>query len=316
MRDVKKISLFLDSGAHSLYTREVIDKGHKGGYQFFETDVFWKYVDDYAKFVKENKDIVDVYVNVDVIFNPELTWKVHKYLQKEHGLNPLPVVHYGTDLKWLKRYMDECEYIGLGGLGQEVTGPKYVPWADRVFDLLCDSPDRLPRWKIHGFAMTSLSLMLRYPWWSVDSTSWVMTSRMGSVYVPRFKGGQWIYDENSWKVTVSLRSPSQQEAGQHFNTFSPEVQKVIVTYFEEKGYKIGQSEFRTESKSYKLKVNERWNGKADEGEREVELTLEEGLSNSYKKRDELNIIYFLDLEKSIPAWPWPFKKQKIGFGLL
>jgi hypothetical protein len=48
----------------------------------------------------------------------------------------------------------------------------------------------------------------------------------------------------------------------------------------------------------------------------VETIIVPGLSNDYKQRDELNIIYFLDLEKSLPEWPWPFKLVKAkGFGM-
>jgi hypothetical protein len=139
---------------------------------------------------------------------------------------------------------------------------------------------------------------------------------MGSVYVPRKRNGQWIYDENSWKIVVSSRSPSLQEAGKHFETCPSAVQDEILTYFEEKGYKMGKSEFRTEPGDYVLKENERWFGKKDAPDREVEVIVEEGLCNSYKQRDELNILYFLDLEKALPQWPWPFKnlrQEGLGF---
>lgn len=294
----KKISLFLDSGAYSAWSRGAsID------------------IQNYICFIKENIDLVDVYSNLDVIGDPEMTLSNQRIMEKA-GLFPLPCFHYGEDFKFLEFYISNYNYVGLGGM-VPIPTKQLIPWLDVVFSrYVCDKKTHLPKIKIHGFGMTSLLMMLRYPWWGVDSTSWVMTSRMGSVYVPRFKSGQWIYDENSWKITVSSRSPFQQDVGQHFNTFSPEVQKVIVSYFQEKGYKMGQSEFRTESKSYKLKVNERWNGKVSEGKREVELIQEEGICNSYRQRDEMNIIYFLDLEKSMPEWPWPFKKQKKGFGLL
>lgn len=292
------ISLFLDSGAYSAWAQGKTIS-----------------IEGYIDFIKKNLSYIDVYCNLDVIGDPVATWKNQEHMERE-GLRPLPVYHTGEPRQYLDRCIKDYEYFGIGGLANATTKERLFTY-DPVFSIVCSEKNNfLPTHKIHGFGLTSLSMMLRYPWYSVDSTSWVMTSRMGSVYVPRFKGGQWVYDENSWKVCVSLRSPSQQEAGQHFNTFPPEVQKIIQNYFTSKGHKMGCSEFRLESKSYELKLNERWNGKASGGKREVELVLEEGLSNSYKKRDELNIIYFLDLEKTIPAWPWPFKKRKAGFGLL
>jgi hypothetical protein len=152
---------------------------------------------------------------------------------------------------------------------------------------------------------------------SVDSTSWVIIGRMGSVYVPKFRKGEYIYDEDCWKVSLSTRSPNKKEAGKHIDNFTPAVKKTILDYFEYKGYKLGRSEFKMESKDYTLKENERWNGKAlPNGKREVEILLEPGLCNDYKQRDELNIIYFLDLEKRMPKWPWPFKARKEGLGLI
>jgi hypothetical protein len=179
--------------------------------------------------------------------------------------------------------------------------------------------------------------MWRYPWWSVDSTSWVQTGRFGGVYVPKFRRGQYVYNENSLKVTISNQSPSQKDDGQHFTTFSPMEQKQILKYFDEKGFAVGRSEYRKEDrKKYKLKDGERWVNSIDaEACRDlienlgkyvppdklamkdlVEIIIEPGLSNDYRLRDELNIIYFLDLERSLPKWPWPFKvKSNKGFDL-
>ena len=315
-----KVDLMLDSGAHSLYTEHMIKTNHAHGYSWSDTKEFWKYVDGYAVFVKEHEHLLTCYVNVDVIFNPEQSWKVLKYLEKEHGLSPMPVIHYGTDLKWLKKHIDAgYEYIGLGGLGQEVTRAQYFAWADRAFDMICNQPSRLPLVKIHGFAMTGLALIMRYPWYSVDSTSWVVTGRLGSIYVPRYRSGKWIYDENSWKIAVSNRSPSTKEAGQHIETLSPRQKQVILDYIHDKGYKLGISQFKKVPQSHELEENEKWaekKPKDKKAERLLEIVEEPGISNKYQLRDEMNIIYFQDLEKALPEWPWPFKMPGMkGFAL-
>ena len=63
--------------------------------------------------------------------------------------------------------------------------------------------------------------------------------------------------------------------------------------------------------SYELGKNERFiSGKKGDPEREVEIILQPGLCNDYKLRDELNIQYYLDLEASLPKWPWAFKPKK------
>lgn len=44
----------------------------------------------------------------------------------------------------------------------------------------------------------------------------------------------------------------------------------------------------------------------------VETVLVPGLANTYQLRDELNVIYFLDLENNSPAYPWAFKLEQHG----
>jgi len=319
---VKKIMLFIDSGAHSLYNKFVRGSGKgfgKGSYEWYTTPEFWEYVDKYAEFIHENKHVIDVYANVDVIGHPEYTYNVQKYLENKWKLRPLPVVHFGTEIKYLQRYIEEGhDYIAIGGLGQEVVSSTYYQWADRIFDYICDNPARLPTVKIHGFALTSLRLMLRYPWYSVDSTAWVVTGRMGAIYVPRFKNGKWVYNENSWKITVSSRSPKIKEAGQHINTLPPKQKELILEYIHSKGYKLGKSSFKTVPAGYKLKENERWadsKPKDKTAKRLVEVIEEPGICNKYQLRDEMNIIYFQDLEQSLPEWPWPFKTKNKTQGL-
>jgi len=253
-RGKKMINLFLDSGAFSAFTKKV------------EIDI-----QEYIKYIKENKKYINLYANLDVIGDAEGTLKNQKIMEKA-GLSPIPCFHAGEDFSYLDHYIKNYDYISLGGVAQ--LGRRAGVWMEDCFDRICGD-DGIPRVKVHGFAVTSLKLMMRFPWYSVDSTSWVMTSRMGSVYVPIFRNGEYIYDENSWKVCVSEKSPNVKDAGKHITTFAPQARDVICNYFKLKGF-----------------------------------TLEE-LASDYMKRDELNIIYFNDLEKTFPEWPWAYKRSKV-----
>lgn len=292
----KKVDLFLDSGAFSAKTQGV------------EINL-----DDYIAFVKEHLLYLTVYANLDVIGDAEATLRNQKKMEAA-GLNPLPCYHYGEPIKYLTYYLDRYEYIALGGMVSP-TNAALLPWLDQLFSRYICGCDGLPKVKVHGFGLTSHRLMKRYPWFSVDSTSWVVTGRMGSVYVPRYRKGAWDYMQDAWKVAVSTRSPLKKEAGQHIDTFSLSEQRVIQQYFRHKGYQLGCSEFRMESENYELKEGERWNGKVlVDGSREVEKIVESGLCNDYMQRDELNILYFLDLEKSLPQWPWAFRLSESAKG--
>lgn len=299
MNCANKVDLFLDSGAFSAFTQGVqID------------------INEYIQFINEHRDVLTVYANLDVIGDPAGTLANQKIMEAA-GLDPLPCFHYGEPISYLLDYINEYDYIALGGM-VPISTPNLLTWLDDIFGrYICDEHG-MPKVRIHGFGLTSLRLMLRYPWYSVDSTSWVVLGRMGSLYVPRFRDGRYVYDEDSWKVSVSSRSPNRSEAGQHIETFPPRVREIILDYIYQKGYKLGLSEFKTESDKYELRDGEKWSGKAEAGQREVEIILEPGLSNQYKLRDEINIMYFLDLEKSMPEWPWPFCsviRDSAGFDL-
>src|SRR5512133_2802594 len=84
----KKVELFLDSGAYSAKTQGI------------EVNL-----NEYIQFIKDNKEVIDVYANLDVIGSAQGTWKNHNLMVKA-GLNPMPVFHYGEDKKWLKMYLD------------------------------------------------------------------------------------------------------------------------------------------------------------------------------------------------------------------
>ena len=308
-----KVSLFLDSGAFSAWTQSI------------EIDI-----NDYIAFIKQYEQYINCYSVLDSIMDPEKTLENQKIMEKA-GLKPLPCFHYGEDIKYLKYYLENYKYISLGGM-VPISTKDLIPWLDNIFmNYICNNETGIPKHKIHGFGIASLSLVFRYPWYSIDSTSWVMTSRFGAVLIPKRKKDIYIYGEEPWKITFSLKSSSQKEEGKHYKTLTEMERKEIDKYLEMKGFSIGDSKIRREErKKYKLKEGEKWFGKEDaDGQRsiygtkerkgyvttgssdgDVETVITLGLCNDYKLRDELNIIYYQDLQESITKWPWPFKQSK------
>jgi len=294
MNTKNKVQLFLDSGAFSAWSQgEVID------------------IQEYITFIKDNEKYIDLYSNLDDISDPKTTWK-NQQIMKKAGLSPVPVFHYGEDIKWLKRILSKgYGYISLGGM-VPIHNKDLIPWLDDLWDTYLTDNKGFPITKVHGFGLTSLPVMLRYPWYSVDSTSWVITGRMGGIYMPERKNNKWVFGKTSYKVSVSNKSSNIRKAGQHYETMSPLKQKLISQYLNEKGYCFGISEFKKEPQSYELQDNEKWSEKKPKDKdtlRKVEIIIEKGVSNTYQLRDEINILYFLDLEKSFQKWPWRFKNS-------
>lgn len=209
------LSLALDSGAHSVYMQMIVKKDAGGSvsrkYDVVKSEAFRNYVEEYIKFCHEHEDLLTFVVNLDVIGSAELTWELQKYLE-ENGLNPVPVFHNGEDFKWLTKYLDNYEYVGVGGMGQFVAKSSYIGHADKIFRMMTNN-DGTPRVKIHGFAVTSPEIVMRYPWHSVDSSTWCSNSRFGRVLIPKIrvdrsrpKGYRYVYGRSPAPVRVSDRA--------------------------------------------------------------------------------------------------------------
>lgn len=168
------MDFFLDSGAFSAYTKGV------------EIDI-----KEYCNFIKEHQDIITHYAVLDVIGSAEGTLKNQRFME-EQGLHPIPCYHYGEDTKYLEYYVENYDYVAIGGM-VPVSTKDLLPWLDSIFAKhICDD-NGYPRCKIHGFGLTTISLMVRYPWYSVDSTTWALASAFGEIFIPSKKNNKYDY---------------------------------------------------------------------------------------------------------------------------
>lgn len=285
-------AFFLDSGAHSLYTEHVLpQKGRKDRYQYYVepgttkfTSQFKAYLDAYAKFVRKYKAGMDHYATVDAIYNPEISWKSLMYLIKEHGLDPVPVIHHKTPMKWIDKHLDYgFTYIGLGGLGQESNWSEYTAWADPVYARLCPASNGYkPIVKTHGFAATAYQMLIRYPWYSVDSASWAKAAGFGSIYVPHRRNGQWDFTVKPYAIGVSFRSTAAGRPRGHYLTLSKSEQQVVLNWLKEIDVPLGKRNEKT-------------------GEME-----EYGVFSTYHAAATANVKFFNRLCQWLPEWPWAF----------
>lgn len=319
-------SIFMDSGAYSLYNGQVLKRhgqrerqgkeGHhakryreemgedlplasiphvrgEGDYSYYSLEkgtAFRKYCDSYAKFMRHmqySEDLQVLVTNVDAIHNAEKTWEIQQFFEKEHGLFPVPVIHGGTNLKYLERYMNPKKYplIGMGGLGHSINLDYYTRWADSVYKELCPrSNNYLPVARTHGFAMTSWELIDRWPWWSVDSATWVKLSAYGWLYVPPWKDGKWRFDRRPLQINLSAKSSSNLGAKKHIDNYHAvhSQTETVKRWIEYCGVKEGT---------------------VDKDGNEVEF----GVRSNFRARSICNLYYLKDLEESRPQWPHRLK---------
>jgi len=186
-RSMPKMFIILDSGAFSAWT-----KGAEIN------------IDEFTLKIIEYSDILNMAANLDVIpgsrGNRQITesqneeaaiagWKNYIYILnklKWHGREDLttrimPIHHQGEKLDVLKRMIDYgCTYVGISP-SNDATTIQRIKYLDEVFSYLLTLPERI---LTHGYAVTSEVLMAKYPWFTVDSISWIYTAGFGTVKTP------------------------------------------------------------------------------------------------------------------------------------
>ena len=226
-----KVRLMLDSGAFSAWTlQQPID------------------VKDYIKWIKDHSDLLHSIISLDTIpgrFGQKRTradvdhaaaetYKSHQAI-KDAGISGIPVFHRGESFKWLERYIKDGEtYIGISPL---VDSSEHIKrqWLDQVFSVITDSKG----WaciKTHGFGVTNPPLMMRYPWYSVDSTSWVKGGGFGKVNIPIFENGSYNYLKPP--IIIHASDVKQVRPRASLAGFGPQIQKVAIDWLESKGFTL------------------------------------------------------------------------------
>lgn len=321
--DLQMTDLIMDSGAFSAWAKGI------------EIDL-----DAYIAFCLEYIDQITYVVNLDVIpakpgqknisqeeieRSASAGYRNAKRMMRA-GIPKeklIHVFHQNENFEWLEKMVEEFDYIGLSPANDRTTQEKMV-WLDSCMPYVTDSKG-FPTVKFHGFAVTAHSLMMRYPWFSVDSASWCQQAGRGVAYVPPIRNGEYVYDEMSYSVRIGLNSPFERDLV-HFNNHPPKLQQQFLDYFKSKGHVLGRSTCK------KLEIGEKKGGigflrfcRERKGcdhivppGRCVEVVVEEGICNKHGVRSICNAQYITDLEKHLTPWPTKaFKTEKSskGFGL-
>lgn len=229
-----------DSGAHSLYKEHFV-QGDKitaqarinADYSYVKTKEFKKFLDNYIAHCHEYKDLYRFYVTLDIINNPEESWKITEYMES-CDLNPMPVFHNGEEIHWLERMVEKYPYIGISGLGQDIVKARFKPFGDSCFKVICDKHGK-PKCKVHGFALGTPEIIKMYPWFSADQSTWTYMARVGSLLVPKplMRGAELTgYDYlNLYKVIPVTNRRDVEKM--HINNLNPLMLQFVMLYLEQ-----------------------------------------------------------------------------------
>tara|TARA_R100000700_G_C3133189_1_gene117583 strand:- start:108 stop:845 length:738 start_codon:yes stop_codon:yes gene_type:complete len=153
-------NFMLDSGGFSAYTRGIVID-----------------INDYIGFVIKNKNIISDYFVLDDITDYKKTMENQKYMETK-GLTPIPCYHTGEPLSVLEYYCKNYDYISLGDLVPYARSKKkLIQILDNCFSVI----SKYFPIKVHGLGMTNKTILEKYPFYSVDSTSWLEGARSGKI---------------------------------------------------------------------------------------------------------------------------------------
>jgi hypothetical protein len=190
-------TIFLDSGAFSAYMMGVtIDLN--------------KFVDFCGRYT----DIIRMMSVLDSIGDPDGTWRNQMEMERQ-GVKPLPCYHYGEPTEVCDWYVKNYDYITIGGM-VPITTPQLKIWLDRIWEEHLTDVDGKPKCKVHGFGLTSPELMRRYPWYSVDSSTWQALGSNGSIFMPDGK-----------VLAVSANAAQRKIEGQHVSNLTPPQREAV-----------------------------------------------------------------------------------------
>lgn len=212
------VRVFLDSGAYSAFTKgSVID------------------IRAYCDYVRTNLDILRIEEDdagrkylmasvLDAIGDHDNTWR-NQRMMETLGVAPLPCYHYGEPEEVLQYYLEHYGYITIGGM-VPISTPQLFLWLDRIWSRYLTNPDGTAKVRVHGFGLTAIPLMTRYPWYSVDSAAWVQKAMFGNVIFPGDTG----------IVQISERSPSKKVPDGHYDNMAQEQRDALRAEIESLGF--------------------------------------------------------------------------------
>lgn len=166
-----------DSGAFSFMAKFREDSPE---YKDSVHEKFWiPYLEEYVAWIRAHKGYIFSAANLDLdtIVGRDVVDKWNKeYFEplEREGIQIVYVAHWDEDidktgLRRLEEYLQKYRYVGIN--------QNHKQWASRIYQLV-----KKYRRRIHGFAWTEFDLLKHYPFFSVDSVTWLGGVRFGTTY--------------------------------------------------------------------------------------------------------------------------------------
>lgn len=173
---VPDLTFFADSGAFSAHTT-----GAKIT------------VEEYGEWLTRWRHRFHAYASLDVLFDHVGTMRNTRAMQAL-GFDPIPVFHLGSPMSAFEQYLDETNYVAIGGMASGTLTMR-DPRMWKYLDLLHKKAQER-RVRLHGFGLSAWPVMARFPWYSIDSSTPSAGHRWGWICLFDPFGKKW----RTWRL--------------------------------------------------------------------------------------------------------------------
>jgi hypothetical protein len=151
-----KHNFLLDSGAFTFMNK-------KSG------NVDWQfYIKRYGEFIKKHDIKLFFELDIDSIVGLKEVERLRNKLELIAERKCIPVWHKSRGLEYWKKMIKEYDYVAIGGIvTREIKRNEH-----KIFSPLLKIAKE-NNCKVHGLGYTNLKGLKKYPFYSVDSTSWI-----------------------------------------------------------------------------------------------------------------------------------------------
>lgn len=191
------IKMMIDSGAHTFHAKEE---------EFKDKPIeFWEsYLERYVNFIKANKEFIFSCVELDIaniVGFEKVDYFRQKYFEplKEEGILVCYVWHgYDGDAYW-EEMCQRYDYIGFSLVNSSMDERDIIKKINtaRKYGTLT-----------HGFALTRVDILSKYPMWTADSTTWLVGTQYGELNwfdgrrMKRLKKDKWKKDYKQKYISI------------------------------------------------------------------------------------------------------------------
>lgn len=193
--DTSEVEVLLDSGAFTMFTKGVEIS-----------------LEEYAGFINKNKKkFRGGQIVLDVIKSKEKSFENWERL-RDLGADTIPVFHMQSDrseedtgYSYLDKYLKKTDYIAIGAVAGLRSEQRMLGFSGLWDYLRAIGADKTH--KFHVLGVTSIPLLVKFPWYSADSANVVKQSGFGNIFIPQFlKDGSENYKEGrSYSVSDQIR---------------------------------------------------------------------------------------------------------------